>query len=144
MQADFSLLTQEIVGPLLIRMGFALAGIDNSADEGGRNASVVYYHGQDCKIQLYDSSREGEINVMIGPLKAPDEFGLHNRSSMWHYLNEFSDEPKLPLEQLVKVLRAERDNFKTTPRWLEWIKNERIARYYESARVGILERYGNQ
>lgn len=143
MQDDFPQLTQEIVGPLLTRMGFVLAGIDNDVDEGGRKGSVIFYHGRDCKIQIYSSAREGEINAMIGPLEAPDEYGLYNRSHMWHYFNDFAVEPKLPLEQLVEKLRAERENFTTMSRWLEWIKNERITRYYESAHGGILEKYGN-
>jgi hypothetical protein len=142
MQDDFPHLAQEIVGPLLTHMGFVLAGIDNSVDEGGRKGSVLYYHGPDSKVQLYNSSREGEINAMIAPLEAPDEYGLYNRSHMWHYFNEFAEEPKLSLEELVEKLRGERDNFTTTPRWLEWIKNERVARYYELARSGILEKYG--
>lgn len=145
MKEDFPQLAQEIVGPLLTRMGFVLHGVDNSVDEGGPKGSVIFYQGQDCKIQIYHrSSREGEINAMIAPVAAPDEYGLYNRSRMWHYFNEFADEPKPPLEELVEKLKAERDNFKTTSRWLEWIKNERIARYYESAHAAILQKYGDK
>lgn len=141
---DFLQLTQEIIGPLLTRMGFVVNGVDDSVDEGGPKGAVIFYLGQDCKIQIYRSVREGEINAMIAPVGAPDEYGLYNRSRMWHYFNEFADEPKLPLEELVEKVRAERDNFKTTSRWLEWIAKERIARYYESAHAAILEKYGNQ
>jgi len=141
MPDDFLHLAQEIVGPRLTQMGFALAGVDSSADEGGRKRSVLYYHGPDCKIQLYHSSREGEINAMIGPLGAPDEYGLNNRSHMWHYFNEFEDESTSSLEELVEKHQVERDTFTSIPRWLEWIKDERVERYYESARGRILESY---
>jgi hypothetical protein len=122
-------------------MGFVLQGVDVRADKG-RKRAVLFYYGPDCKIQLYHSSREGEIKAMIGPRGAPDEHGLANRSRLWHYFNEFAGEPKLSLEQVVEKSGAARVNFATTSRWLEWIKDERIARYYESARTGILERYG--
>jgi hypothetical protein len=39
----------------------------------------------------------------------------------------------------VKKLRDERANFETTPKWLEWIKTERIQRYFDSARAAIVE-----
>jgi hypothetical protein len=144
MQDDFLLSAQEVVGTLLSDMGFALSSVDDNVDEGGRIGAVLYYYGPDCKVQLYRSSREGEINAMIGPLQAPDEFGPHNRSHMWHYFNEYADEPKLSLEQMVANIRAESDHSKTTNSWLAWLKNERIARYYESARAGILKQYGTQ
>ncbi len=135
----FSQEVHAIVGPLLSSMGFALDAIDNDVDEGGRTGSVVFYRSQDCKIQIYYSSREREINAMIGPLDAPNEHGLYDRSRKWHYFNDFADEPKLPLEELVAKLRDERANFETTPKWLEWIKRERIVRYFESAHTAIVE-----
>lgn len=139
MQGDFSDEVQQIVGPFLSSMGFKLDAIDNDVDEGGRKAAVVFYRGQDCKIQVYYSSRECEINAMIGPLDAPNEHGLYNRSRKWFYFNQFSNEPKLPLEELVKKLRDERSNFETTPKWLEWIKRERIQKYFDSVHAAIVE-----
>jgi hypothetical protein len=135
---DFPQEVQTIVGPLLSSMGFALDAIDNDVDEGGPTGSVVFYRSRDCKIQIYHSSREHEINAMIGPLDAPNEHGLYTRSPAWHYFNDFSDEPKLPLEELVPKLRAERANFETAPKWLEWIKKERITRYFEAAHAAIV------
>ena len=76
------------------------------------------------------------------PLKIRMKAGESSFITTNLYFNEFAEEPKLSLEELVKKLRGERDNFTTTPRWLEWIKNERVARYYELARSGILEKYG--
>lgn len=137
-EEDFSREVQTIVGPLLSSMGFALDSIDNDVDEGGRTGSVVFYRSQDCKIQIYFSAREREINAMIGPLDAPNEHGLYTRSPDWHYLNDFSDEPKLPLEELVEKLRSDRTNFETTTKWLEWIKAERIVRYFDSAHAAIV------
>jgi hypothetical protein len=134
---DFPQEVRKIVGPLLLGMGYTLEAIDDDVDEGGPKGSVVFYRSKDTKIQIYRSSREGEINAMIGPLDAPNEHGLYDRSQKWHYFNEFADEPKLPLEELVEKLRSERANFETMPKWLEWIKKERIGRYFESAHAAI-------
>lgn len=138
MEEDFTTEVQKIVEPLLSSMGFTLDAIDNDVDEGGRKGSVIIYRAQDCKIQIYHSSREGEINAMIGPLSAPNEHGLYDRSRKWHYFNDFAVEPKLSLEELVDKLRAERVNFETTHSWLEWLKRERIARYFDSAHAAII------
>lgn len=141
MIGDFPAEVQSVVGPLLTDFGFTVDEIDNNVDEGGRRGSVVFYRSKDSKIQIYRSSREGEINAMIGPLDAPNEHGLYSRSGKWHYFNDFADEPKLPLEELVRKLRDERVNFETTPNWLEWIKRERIVRYFESAYAAIVKGY---
>jgi hypothetical protein len=138
-KSEFPREVQAIIGPLRSSIGFVVDSIDNDVDEGGRTGSVVFYRSQDCKIQIYYSSREREINAMIGALDAPNEHGLYARSREWHYFNDFSDEPKLPLEELVPKLRSERANFENTPKWLEWIKRERIARYFESAHAAIIE-----
>jgi hypothetical protein len=136
---DFPDQVQKIVGPFLSSIGFDLDAVNNDLDEGGRKGSVVFYRAQDCKIQIYLSTREGEVNAMIGPRDAPNEHGLYDRSQKWHYLNDFANEPKLRLEELVRKHRDERANFETTPKWLEWIKRERIQRYFESAHAAIIE-----
>ncbi len=74
---------------------------------------------------------------MIGPLDAPNEHGLYDQSQKWHYFNDFENRPKLSLEELVKKLRDERANFETTSKWLEWIKRERIVRYFDSAHAAM-------
>lgn len=130
---------QTIIGPLLSSMGFTVDTIDDDVDEGGRTGSVIVYRAPDCKIQVYYSSREGEINAMIGPPDAPNKHGLYDRSRKWHYFNDFADQPKLSLEELVQKLRDESANFETTSKWLEWIKRERIVRYFDSARASIIE-----
>ena len=141
MSDDFSSKVQSILDPLLLDLGFTLDEIDDNIDEGGRRGSVVYYRSQDCKLQIYWSSREGEINCMIGPLDAPNEPGLYNRSTKWHYLNEFTKPPDLPLEELVRVLREERVNFESDVTWLEWLR-ERIGRDFDAAHAAVLKMYG--
>lgn len=127
-----------IIGPNLLRRGFVVDEIDQDVDEGGRRGAVVYFRGPDCKLQVYWSAREREINCMVGPLEAPNEHGLYNRSEQWHYLNDFVPTPDIPLEELVKRLRSERKNFENQTTWLQWI-SERIDRYYDSALKGIDE-----
>jgi hypothetical protein len=143
MTEAFSDKVQSIVGPVLTGFGFKLDAIDASVDEGGRLGAVVYYRGGDCKMQVYWSAREREINVMIAPLDASNEHGLYNRSSKWHYLNEFAKPADLPLEELVQVLKADRANFESDTKWLEWLKG-RISQYFEAAHAGILELYGRR
>jgi hypothetical protein len=141
MTEGFSDKVQSIVGPVLTGLGFKLDAIDASVDEGGRLGTVVYYRSGDCKMQVYWSAREREINAMIAPLDAPNEHGLYNRSSKWHYLNEFAQPPDLPLEELVQVLKADRANFESDTKWLEWLKG-RISQYFEAAHAGVLKLHG--
>src|SRR5262249_26788862 len=129
---------ETIIRPPLSSMGITVDTIDDDVDGGGRTGSVVVYRAPDCKIQVYYSSRQGEINAMIGPLDALNQLALYHRSRKWHYFNDFADKPNLRLEELVQKLREERANFETTPKWLEWIKRERIGRYFESAHAAIV------
>jgi hypothetical protein len=133
--SDFSQEVQEIVGPVLESFGFALYGSDDSPDEGGRYQHVVYYRSGDCKIQIYQSGREGETNCMIAPLDAPDSFGL--RAEKWQFLTRFSKRPDLPLAELAELARSEYNAYANP---LEWVR-ERIADSYEAAHAGILEMY---
>lgn len=138
MTDDFSEKVERIIGPIVSSLGFQLDDVDNNVDEGGRRGVVVYYRASDCKLQVYWSAREYEINVMIAPLDGPNEHGLYNRSKKWHYLNEFITRSDLPLEQLVQELKTERVNFESPTRWLGWL-GERIAKYVPQARAGVLE-----
>lgn len=76
----FTLEVQSIVGSVLWSMGFTLDTVDEDVDEGGGMGSVVICRGPDCKIQIYYSSREGEVNAMIGPLDAPNKHGTYDDS----------------------------------------------------------------
>jgi hypothetical protein len=67
MAPEFSADVQAIVGPLLERLGFVLDGIDDSPDEGGRRQHIVFYRSDDCKIQVYESSREGSMSSVHEP-----------------------------------------------------------------------------
>jgi hypothetical protein len=134
MTHQFSAEIQSIVGPLLIDLGFVLDGVEDF-DEGGLPGTVVYYRSDDCKIQIYQSGREGETNCMIAPLDAPDSFGL--RADKWQYLLRFSKTPDLPLAELAALTRAEYNAYANP---LEWVR-DRIAKYYPAAHTGILEMY---
>lgn len=137
MISQFSTDVQTFVGPWLTERGFVLDEIDDSPDEGGRGQHIVYYRSNDCKIQVYESSREGEVNCMIAPLDVPNEFGL--RAKKWQYLTRFTNRPDLPLRELAELARAEYDSYGNP---LDWVR-DRIVKYYEAAHAGILEMYAN-
>jgi hypothetical protein len=136
MTSEFSTEVQTIVEPLLKELGFVLDEVDDNPDEGGRRQHVVYYRSNDCKIQVYESSREGEVNCMIAPLDAPNEFGL--RTKKWQYLTRFSKRPDLPLAEIAELARAEYTAYANP---LDWVR-DRIVKYYDAAHIGILEMYG--
>ncbi|MED5815259.1 hypothetical protein VST63_23105 [Mycolicibacterium sp. 050232] len=126
---------QAIVEPLLDGLGFALDEVDDSPDRGG-SRHIVYYRSSDCKVQIYTSSREGEVNGMIAPLDAPNDFGL--RADKWQYFTRFSERPDLPLEELVRAARTEYESYGNP---LEWVR-DRIAANFERAHAGVLKMYG--
>lgn len=138
MSDDFAEEVQSIVGPLLSDLGFTLDGTDDHVDEGGRSGSVVYYRSKDCKIQIYQSSREGSINCMIAPLDESNEFGPQDRSFRWQYLTEFAPMSEMSLEELAQSVSFEP---KSNVEELQWVRDN-IIKYYEVAHVGILEMYG--
>lgn len=138
MVSEFSAAVQTIVGPLLSKYGFSLDEIDDSPDDGGRGQHIVYYRSNDCKIQVYDSSREGEVNCMIAPLDAPNKFGL--RAKKWQYVTRFVKRPDVPLDKLAELARNE---YKAYANPLDWVR-DRLERYYEAAHAGILEMYHNE
>jgi hypothetical protein len=135
MASNFGEKVQATVGPVLQELGFALSGNDDTPDEGGRRQHVVFYRSHDCKIQIYESSREGETNCMIAPLDAVDSFGL--RTDKWQFLTRFSKRPDLPLAELADLASSEYNSYANP---LEWVRN-RIEVYYEAAHAGILEMY---
>lgn len=137
MTSRFSAEVQATVGPLLTERGFALDEIDDSPDRGGIERHIVYYRSSDCKMQIYEYSREGEVNCMIAPLNAPNEFGL--TSKHWHYISKFSKRSNVPPEERLRIAIAEANAYANP---LEWVR-DRIIKYYEAAHAGILEMYGN-
>ena len=137
MASEFSADVQAIVGPTLEERGFVLDEIDDSPDEGGRDQHVVYYRSKDCKIQVYDSSREGEVNCMIAPLDAPNKLGL--RTKKWHYISKFSKRPNIPPQERLRAAIAEAQAYANP---LDWVR-DRIVKHYETAHAAILEKYSN-
>jgi hypothetical protein len=132
---DFPSAVKAVVGPTLTDLGFLLDEIDNNVDEGGRRGSVVYYRSDDCKIQIYKSSREGSVNCMIAPLDAVNAFGPGDQTYKWVYLNDFSPAPDVPLEELVKSVSFEP---KTDIELLEWVR-DRIGEYFPEAHAAIID-----
>jgi hypothetical protein len=132
---DFSKEVQEIVGPTLEELGFVLDEIDDNPDEGGRRQHIVFYRSDDCKIQVYESSREGETNCMIAPLNVPNAFGL--RATKWHFLPRFTTRSDLPPAERARRAMAEYAAYANP---LEWVR-DRIVKYFDAAHAGILEMY---
>jgi hypothetical protein len=77
--------------PALRHGAFTLDEVEDAAIYGGRPAWAIYYRGQDCKLQVCWSARDGGIDFMLAPLDAPYEFGLLNRSKKWHFMLKLSN-----------------------------------------------------
>lgn len=105
MTHDFLTGVRSMIEPILGELGFRVDGYVDDLDEGGLRAVVVFYRSHDCKLQIYKSSREGNINCMIAPASAMNEFGPHDRSGKWQYVKSFSPAPNVSLEELVKSVR---------------------------------------
>lgn len=136
MTSRFSAELETTVGPLLAELGFVLDEADDSPDQGGIERHIVYYRSSDCRMQIYEYSREGEVNCMIAPLGAPNEFGLN--SKQWHYISKFSKRSNVPPQERLKIAIDEANAY-VDP--LQWVR-DRIFKYYDSAHAGILEMYG--
>lgn len=67
--------------PTLSHTGFKLDEIRDTEIYQHRPAWAVYYRGQDCKLQICWSARDGGIDFMLAPLDAPNEFSLLNLSN---------------------------------------------------------------
>ncbi|MCP2627939.1 hypothetical protein [Mycolicibacterium smegmatis] len=130
MMQNFFMEVEAVVGPLLAELGFRLDETDNTPDRGG-DRYIAYYRRKDCKLQIYQSSRDGETNCMIAPLGAPNEFGLRNEK--WQYLTRFTKRPNLPATELIQIARREYESYSNS---LEWVR-DRIRANYESAHASI-------
>ncbi len=97
MTSDFYADVEATVGPLLDKLGFVVDELDDNPDEGGIARNIVYYRSRECRLQIYYSAREGEINCMIAPLDAPNRFGL--TTEKWHYISQFSKRADLPPQE---------------------------------------------
>src|SRR5690242_9518288 len=135
MASEFADEVQAVVGPALDKLGFRLDEIDDNPDDDGRAQHVVYYRSDDCKIQVYKSERDGEVNCMIAPADVPNQFGL--RAKKWQFLTRFTELPNLSLSEISDLAKAELDAY---PNRLEWVRH-RIETYYDAAHKGILAMY---
>jgi hypothetical protein len=137
MTQQFLTEVRSIIEPILDELGFRIDEYVGDIDEGGRTAAVVFYRSDDCKMQIYYSAREGEINFMIAPLDVPNEFGLNGEK--WYYISYFSKRPDLLPKERLRQAIAE---VQTYDNRLDWVK-DRIIKHYETARAGILEKFGS-
>jgi hypothetical protein len=135
MAYDFPSEVERIVGPSLAARGYVLDEVDPRVDEGGRWGSVVYYRGDDTRVQVYLSTREGEVNCMIAPIDAPNEYGLRDRSTKWRYFAGFIQPPDVRLEELEIVFPGPTA---TADGRLEFVK-ETIETCFTAAHAGILK-----
>lgn len=76
----------------LSRAGLRLSQLDDPTVYQNRPAWVIYYSGEDCKLQVCWSARDGGIDFLLAPPGAPDEFGLSNASKKWHLMLMLSNE----------------------------------------------------
>jgi hypothetical protein len=134
MSDDFPSDVRLVVEPILSKRGFVLDEIQDGTDDGGRQLSVVYFRSADCKIQIYESAREGETNCMIAPLDAPNEFGLRSTSKKWQFLTRFVKRSDLPLEGRLKMARQEYESYDNP---LEWVK-ACIEAHFDTAHAAML------
>jgi hypothetical protein len=77
---------ERFLEPTLSQAGFKLEELDDNAVYQNRPAWAIYYRGQDCKLQISWSARDGGIDYFLAPLDAPNEFGLANESKKWHLM----------------------------------------------------------
>ena len=82
---------ERFLEPTLSHAGFKLDDLHDAAIYGTRPAWALYYRGQDCKLQICWSARDGGTDLMLAPLDAPNEFGLLNRSNKWRFMLLLAD-----------------------------------------------------
>lgn len=139
MTSEFAADVEAKIGPLLTILGFVEDEIDDGPDEGGIARHIVFYRSRDCKLQIFDSSREGEVNCMIAPLTALNKFGLAAKG--WHYISNFSAKrTDISAQERLRIAIAEAEAYEDR---LDWLR-DRIAKHYEAAHTGILEKYGTR
>ncbi|MCG7598116.1 hypothetical protein [Mycobacterium sp. PSTR-4-N] len=131
MMTAFADAVEAIVGPVLAVRGFMLDQVDDESDSGGRDLHVVYYRSPDCRIQVYQSSREGETNAMIAPSNAPNQLGLN--APGWQFLTTFIEQPAGPIAEVIEKARLEYHAYGEP---LLWVR-DRIVKYFDAARARI-------
>ncbi|OBG46547.1 hypothetical protein A5672_07980 [Mycobacterium alsense] len=99
----------------------------------------MFFRSSDCKIQIYDSMRDGSINCMIAPLDAADVFGPYDQSGKWQYLPRFAIRQGVPIDEIMKDKLPV--DFPTTKQFLVSVR-QRIEKYFPIAHEDILEMGG--
>lgn len=134
MTQEFLAEVRSIVEPLLTELGFQLDEYmgDVAYD---KEASAVFFRSNDCKIQVYDSRRNGEINCMIAALDAANTFGPYDRKGEWQYLPRFAIMQGVPLDE---IKEEDFPDFPTPSQWLQSVRR-RVEKYYPIAHEGILK-----
>lgn len=125
--------------PLLVELGFVFDEYIDNVNEGGPKGSVVIYRTDDCKLQIYQSARSGEINCMIAPLDAPNVLGLYDKSAKWQYLPRFAIRQGASMKEINEYSPA--TDFPTIDQFLESVR-ARIEKYFPVAHAGVLEMGG--
>jgi hypothetical protein len=70
----------------LAQAGFTLEEVVDPALYQNRPAWAIYYRGQDCKLQISWSARDGGIDYFLALPDAPNELGLLNESKKWRLM----------------------------------------------------------
>ena len=129
MTSDFMAVDRHM-GAAFAKFGFVCDGVDDALVYGDRPAWAVYYHGEECRLQVCWSARDGGVDIMLGPLDAPRELGLSNPSKKWHHL----------------LLLSDIDDGLTTPdplaavnTWWDW-RLTLFEKHYPAARAALLLR----
>lgn len=135
MTQEFLTAVRSIVEPLLAELGFQMNEFMGDIGPSDKKGSAVFFRSEECKIQVYDSRRNGDINCMIAPRGAPNVFGPYDRSGVWQNIGALALRGGVPREELMKDKLP--SDFPTTNERLDWVRG-RICRYYSVALKGIL------
>lgn len=117
----------QFLAPTMADHGLILEKKSYTEVYGGRRAWLIIYRGQDCKVQLYRSEREGEINFMVAPLSAANTFGLSDRTGAWQFM--------LLLSDAVDELKTPRPGANDTE-IMSWLR-DLFLEHFDSARTAL-------
>lgn len=123
MQSDFLPVVQHALGPFLERNQFEVDAVDESTEN---ELAVVYFRSHECKLQVYSSPRNGEINCMIATTDAPNEWGAKDsQRDTWRFIHELSGRNAgASVEELLERQRVTHDaGPRTDAEQLESIRN---------------------
>lgn len=136
MTEEFLIAVRSIVEPRLADLGFRLEEYMSDVGPNDKEGSAVFFRSNDCRIQIYDSRRNGDINCMIAPLSADNIFGPYDRSGMWQYIVMYAVKKGVPREEIMNDELL--TDFPTTLERLHWVRG-RIEKYLPMAREILLK-----